>query len=358
MEKAQQKQTILVVDDMPDNISLLSSILSENYRVKAANGGRKALKIALTTPPDLILLDVMMPEMDGYEVCRSLKDDPRTRNIPVIFISALGDVDDEKTGFDLGAVDYVTKPVSPPIIMSRVKTHLDLYDQNRVLEKMVGERTEELAHSRFEIIRRLGLAAEFRDNDTGMHVLRIGLFSHLIALRMGMESKEADIILNASPMHDVGKIGIPDNILLKPGRLTAEEKAIMEKHAEFGARIIGRHNDPLLKAAESAALTHHERWDGGGYPKGLSGEDIPLIGRITAIADVFDALTSSRPYKEAWPVERAAGQLEKEAGRHFDPDLVPFFLNNIDEVRKIMKQNADSEPNSDIYYRQRWTDNH
>ena len=343
MEQDLQKQTILVVDDMPDNISILSSILKEEYKVKAANSGNKALKIAFKTHPDLILLDVMMPETDGYEVCRELKKDPRTRNIPVIFTTALGDVEDEKMGLDLGAVDYITKPLSPPIVLSRVKTHLSLYNQNRMLEKKIIERTEELANSRSEIIRRLGLAAEFRDNETGMHVIRIGYFSRLIAQGIGMDEREADIIFNASPMHDVGKIGIPDSILLKEGKLSGAERMIMQKHAEFGAKIIGIHEDRLLEAARQAALTHHEKWDGTGYPFGLAEEKIPLIGRITAVADVFDALTSTRPYKKAWPIQEAVDLLEKESGRHFDPQLIPVFLDNMDEVIRIKDQNSDTD---------------
>ena len=340
-----EKPTILVVDDVPDNISLLSNILSGEYKVKASNNGKMAITIARKTPPDLILLDVMMPEMDGYEVCQKLKEDPRTKNIPVIFITALGEASEEKLGFEIGAVDYITKPVSPPIVLARVKTHLLLYMQNRILEQRVAERTEELRASRFEIIRRLGLAAEFRDNETGMHVVRIGYLSRMIAESIGISKVEADIILNAAPMHDVGKIGIPDSILLKPGRLTDAERSVMEKHAEFGAKIIGEHDDELLIAAASAALTHHEKWDGTGYPNGLMKEEIPLIGRITAIVDVFDALTSSRPYKEPWPIERAVELIESEAGKHFDPELVPVFLANIDKIIEIKNQNSDSTEN-------------
>ena len=345
MADFQEKPTILVVDDVADNISLLSSILSGEYKVKASNNGKSAVAIARKSPPDLILLDVMMPELDGYEVCRQLKDDPRTKNIPVIFVTALGEAREEQLGFEIGAVDYITKPVSPPIVLARVKTHLVLYEQNRILEKKVAERTEELRSSRFEIIRRLGLAAEYRDNETGLHVLRIGYLARFIAEAIGIEEKEADIILNAAPMHDVGKIGIPDSILLKPGRLTESERQIMEKHAEFGAQIIGEHQDPLLKAASSAALTHHEKWDGTGYPARLQKEEIPLIGRITAIVDVFDALTSARPYKEAWSLDRALELISNESGRHFDPDLVPAFIDNIDGIMEIKEQNSDSNYN-------------
>ena len=342
MDNSFRKQTILVVDDMPDNISLLSNILSDEFKVKAVTNGKKAIKIALDTSPDLILLDIMMPETDGYEVCRILKNDLRTKQIPIIFITALGDVHDEKAGFEFGAVDYITKPVSPPIVLARVKTHLALYDQNRVLERKVAERTDALAKSRYEIIRRLGLAAEYRDNETGMHVVRMSFYCQVIANAIGMRYSESDIILNATPMHDVGKIGIPDRILLKPGKLTPEEMAIMQKHAEFGAKIIGEHDDPLLKAAKDAALTHHEQWNGKGYPHGLAGEDIPIIGRIAAVADVFDALTSKRPYKAAWSIEEALIHMKQERGHHFDPLLIDTFINKIDEVIKIMKQYPDN----------------
>ncbi len=344
MSTAAEKPVVLVVDDLPDNITLLSSILSSSYRVKAANSGENALQLAVKSPPDIILLDIMMPGYDGYEVCRRLKADPRTRNIPVIFITALGEVDDERMGFELGAVDYITKPVSPPIVMARVKTQLALYNQNRILEEKVSQRTQEVAWSRLEIIRRLGLAAEYRDNETGMHVIRMSYYARLIARKIGLENSEADIILNAAPMHDVGKIGISDSILMKPERLTDEERRIMQMHCEFGAKIIGRHNDRLLDTARIAALTHHEKWDGTGYPGGLSGEQIPLIGRILALADVFDALTSVRPYKAAWDIDTAFKHMQEESGKHFDPQLVNAFLESKAEVLEIMQKHADSTP--------------
>lgn len=334
-------QTILVVDDVPENILILADILSGKYRVKAANNGKKALQIAFDTVPDIILLDIMMPCMDGYEVCRRLKEDPRTRGIPVIFITAMGEIEDETRGFALGAVDYITKPVSPPIVLARVETHLQLHDQNRALEKKVRQRTAELDNTRLEIIRRLGLAAEYRDNETGMHVIRMSHYSCIIARGMGMHETEINLILNATPMHDVGKIGISDKILLKPGKLDPDERKIMERHAEFGARIIGKHDSPLLQMARLAALTHHEKWNGQGYPQRLKGEEIPLIGRIVAIADVFDALTSKRPYKPAWPLEKAVALIQEESGRHFDPALVPVFMDNLPQILEIMTTHAD-----------------
>ncbi|MGE4296770.1 MAG: HD domain-containing phosphohydrolase [Desulfovibrionaceae bacterium] len=337
-----KRPTVLVVDDTPANIDVLSNILAE-YNVKAANSGTKALAVASRFVPDIILLDIMMPDMDGYDVCSRLKRDLKTKDIPVIFITAMNDVADEARGFAIGAVDYITKPVSAPIVRARVKTHLRLYDQNRDLEHLVHERTKELNESRLEIIRRLGLAAEYKDNETGMHVVRMSYYCKVVAQGMGMSDEEVDLLLNAAPMHDVGKIGIPDNILRKPGLLDNHERFIMQQHTDFGAKIIGEHDTPLLHLARIVALTHHEKWDGTGYPKGLKGEDIPLAGRIVAIADVFDALTSNRPYKEAWPFDKAVALVKEEAGRHFDPALVSIFLNHLDEIRALARQHADPE---------------
>lgn len=342
MTKGADKPTILIVDDVPDNITVLSNILA-GYSLKAANNGAKALEIASRFRPDIILLDIMMPEMDGYTVCMRLKRDLHTKNIPVIFVTAMDDVTDEARGFELGAVDYITKPVSPPVVRARVKTHLNLYDQNRALEHLVHERTKALNKSRLEIIHRLGLAAEYKDNETGMHVIRMSYYCKVMATAIGMSKEEAELILHASPMHDIGKIGIPDNILRKAGKLTAQERAIMEKHTEIGARIIGEHDSPLLDMARTVALTHHERWDGTGYPHGLKGEEIPLSGRIAAVADVFDALVSKRPYKKAWPFEKAVAVIKEESGKHFDPGLVKVFLANLDEIIELAKLNADPD---------------
>jgi putative two-component system response regulator len=342
-EHSPQKQSILVVDDIPANIDILSSILKGQYRVKAATSGRKALDLAVSPdPPDLVLLDVMMPAMDGYEVCRRLKENPLTRRIPVIFVTTRGEVEDEATGFACGAVDYLSKPVSPSIVRARVSTHLALYDQNRALEDKVRERTAELNDTRLEIIRRLGLAAEFKDNETGMHVIRMSRYSQLIAQEYGLSTGEAELILHAAPMHDVGKIGIPDRVLLKPAKLDEDEWKIMRTHSYMGYRIIGDHPGELLKAAAIGAYTHHERWDGSGYPRRLKHEEIPLIGRIVAVADAFDALTSVRPYKDAWPVEAAVAEIRKGSGSHFDPALVEAFSRRMPEILAVKQQFADA----------------
>jgi putative two-component system response regulator len=335
--------TILVVDDTPHNIAVLTEILRGDYRVLAATHGEQALKIARgDPPPDLILLDVMMPGMSGHEVCQRLQAESSTRKIPVIFVTAMDQVEDETKGFALGAVDYITKPVSPPIVMARVKTHLALFNQHRELERMVRERTEELHHTQLEIIKRLGRAGEFRDNETGMHVVRVAHFCRLLGEAARMNEEDVDLLFNAAPMHDIGKIGIRDAVLLKPGKLDEKEIKIMRQHVPFGAEIMGEHANRLLSMARLIILTHHEKWDGTGYHRGLKGEEIPLVGRITAIADVFDALTSVRPYKQAWPIQDAVAFIQREAGTSFDPELVPKFVALLPQILAIREQFSDA----------------
>lgn len=320
------KHTLLVVDDTLSNITLLCSILEPFYRVKVATNGEKALQIVTgEEPPDLILLDIVMPGLDGYEVCRRIKANPARHSIPILFVTALEQQEDEEMGLALGAEDYITKPFSPPIVLARVRTHLALYDQTRELERKVDIRTRELQKTRLEIIRRLGRAAEFRDNETGNHVLRMSHYSRLIARAAGLGDAMAEMLFLAAPMHDIGKIGIPDYVLLKPGKLNTQEWEIMQQHVKMGAEIIGDHPDDLLTMARTVALSHHEKWDGSGYPLGLKGEDIPTVGQIVAIADVFDALTSSRPYKQPWPMDEAIQTILDGAGHHFDPELVAAF---------------------------------
>jgi putative two-component system response regulator len=260
------KQCVLVVDDSPENIDLLSEILRDDYRVRVATSGEKALKIVYSDePPDLILLDIMMPGISGLEICRRLKANPDRRRIPIIFVTAMSSTEDERRGLEIGAVDYITKPISPPIVMARVRTHLALYDQSRELAHMVAQRTAELLTTRQQIIRRLGRAAEFKDNETGNHV-RMSHYARLIALAHGL-GESAGIIFNTAPMHDIGKIGIPDAILLKPGKLDAAEWEVMYQHPIMGAEIIGKHDNELLETARIIALTHHEKFDGSGYPQ-------------------------------------------------------------------------------------------
>ena len=272
--------------DLPKNLDLMAGLLSDQYRVLIATNGADALATVRRQAPDLILLDVMMPEMDGHQVCRYLKEDPRSRDIPVIFVTALSDALDEQAGLDLGAVDFLHKPCHPAIVRKRIRIHLDAANQSRALEAKVRERTDQLEYSRIELIRRLGRAAEYRDNETGMHVIRMSHTTRLLAEAAGLPAAQSELLFLAAPMHDVGKIGIRDSILLKPGKLDAAEWEVMKTHSQVGADIIGEHDSPLLEMARTVALTHHEKWNGGGYPRGLAETEIPLEGRIVSIADV------------------------------------------------------------------------
>ena len=324
-----QRPRLLLVDDEPTNLQVLRHVLQADYRLLFATDGARALQVAREQRPDLVLLDIMMPNMDGYAVCRALKADAATASIPVIFITALTDSQDETAGFDVGGVDYLTKPVSPPVVRARVRTHLSLV------------RMDELRETRLQIVQRLGRAAEYKDNETGMHVIRMSHFSQLLALAAGCSPAWAEDLLNAAPMHDVGKIGIPDAVLRKPGPLDADEWATMRRHPEIGAEIIGEHPSGVLQLAREIALAHHEKWDGSGYPRGLAGEAIPLSARIVAIADVFDALTTRRPYKEPWPVQDALDHIAAQAGKHFDPALVALFAPLLPQLLEIRARWAE-----------------
>lgn len=324
-----RRPRLLLVDDEPTNLQVLRQILGDEYRLQFATDGAKALQLAQQQRPDLILLDIMMPQMSGYEVCRALKSGIDTQGIPVIFVTALSELQDEEQGFDAGGVDYIIKPVRAPIVRARVKTHLSLV------------RADELRESRLQIVQRLGRAAEYKDNETGMHVMRMTHFSHALALAVGCSPEWADELLHAAPMHDVGKIGIPDAVLLKPGPLDDAEWHVMRQHPQIGAEIIGDHDSAILQLARQIALTHHEKWDGTGYPQGIRGEDIPLAARIVAIADVFDALTSVRPYKRAWTVDEAMDHIQTQAGRHFDPDLVAAFVGLRPQLETIRQRWQD-----------------
>jgi len=336
------KATILVVDDSVENIDLLSNMLHDEYKVKAALYGERALTIAKTSPhPDMILLDIMMPGMDGYEVCQQLKEDPLTSQIPVIFVSAMNELSYEKKGLDLGAVDYISKPFNPDIVLRRIKTHLELYDQNRALANQVKEFTSEIVDTRIEIINRLGRVSELKDNETGMHIVRMSHYSRLIAELLDESDDWKELLFQVAPMHDIGKIGIPDNILLKPGKFKDGEWEIMKQHSQYGCDIIGTHHSDIMKMSRLVALYHHEKWDGSGYPNGLSGTDIPLCARIVAIADVFDALTSDRPYKKAWNFEDAFDYINQQSGIHFDPELVPLFNQQREKIIHIMEEYKD-----------------
>ena len=349
MHPSPPNKTILVVDDVPENLDVMKDILMPYYRVQIATNGRLAIKIALSSArPDIILLDVMMPEMDGYEVIRILQQEELTRTIPVLFVTAKSDAEDESKGFELGAADYLVKPVTPPVVLARVKTHLAMNDQRKLLADQVAMRTAqltirnlELEETRVEVIHQLARAAEYRDNETGMHVMRMGRFTQLLALEAGLTEPEAEQMTLAVPMHDIGKIGIPDNVLLKPGKLTDEEFKIIRTHPEIGYNIIGKHKAAILNLGAEIALTHHEKWNGRGYPRQLKGDEIPLSGRLTAIGDVFDALTSTRPYKKPWTVDDALAWIARESGEHFDPRLVSLFLPLKSALVEIMTQFRD-----------------
>ncbi|MBD55457.1 response regulator [Pseudoalteromonas sp. SSMSWG5] len=323
MTPVSERERILVVDDEPANLKVLREVLAKDYRLSFAKSGELALQLVENEPPKLILLDIMMPDMTGFEVCKVLKANPKTAHIPVIFVTALSHEQDESEGFALGAVDYITKPISPAIVKARVKNHLSLVHAEQL----------QLAH--IDLIQRLGRAAEYKDTDTGEHISRMSRYSKILALAYGMSEHEAEQLRQAAPMHDIGKIGIPDAVLLKPGRLNEQEYEHMKQHALIGAKILENSSSPLLQLAHKLALEHHEKWDGTGYPYGLKGEEISIEGRIVTIADVFDALTSKRPYKKAWSVEEAIDLLKDEAGKHFDPQLIDLFIGQIDSIIEI-----------------------
>ncbi|ABF43060.1 response regulator receiver modulated metal dependent phosphohydrolase [Candidatus Koribacter versatilis Ellin345] len=359
----QHKSTVLVVDDTPDNLALVGGLLKDLYRVKVANGGARALKIAQAdNPPDLILLDIMMPEMDGYEVCRQLKADPHTRGIPVIFLTAKSQVEDEQMGFELGAVDYITKPLSPPIVMARVKTHLTLKaaadflrDQNDFLEKEVEKRTREVVAVQDVTIFVMASLAETRDTDTGNHIRRTQHYVRLLAEHLKnhprfsgyLDDRSINVLFKSAPLHDIGKVGIPDSILLKPGKLTPEEFEIMKTHTTLGHDAIAHAEKSLgmdvafLHTAKEIALSHQEKWDGTGYPEGLSGDDIPIAARLMAVADVYDALKCRRAYKEPMAHEKIITIMKEGRGLHFDSDIVDAFLEINEKFEEVAGKFAD-----------------
>ena len=329
MDFSTDRPRILIVDDEPANLKVMREVLGNQYRMSFAKSGDAALALLEKELPKLILLDIMMPDMNGFEVCQKVKANPKTSHIPIIFVTALGDESDEFKGFELGAVDYITKPISPAIVRARVKTHLSLVQ------------AEQLKQAHVDLVHRLGRAAEYKDTDTGEHIVRMSQYSKVLALALGMDESEAELLRQAAPMHDVGKIGIPDAILLKPGRLTSDEFEHMKQHAVIGAKILANSSSPLLQLAHTLAIEHHEKWDGTGYPHGIKGEDISVGGRIIAIADVFDALTSKRPYKEAWSVEKTIEHLKSQAGSHFDPNLINLFIEKLDDIIAIKEASQE-----------------
>ena len=354
-----RQHAILIVDDMePNRIVLQDQIITLGHTPFLAENGLLALEKIPEHRPDLILLDIMMPQMDGYQVLARLKSDSTMRHIPVIMISAIDEIESVVKCIEQGAVDYLVKPFNPVLLKARINAALAsklLHDQqeayrntiqeyNQKLEERVHERTQELEETRLEIIQRLGRAAEYRDNETGMHVLRMSHFCERLGKELGMNEKECQLLLLTSPMHDIGKIGIPDGILLKPGPLTDDERKIMETHTTIGGEILGGGQSHLIKMAESIALTHQEKWDGTGYPKGLKKDEIPLVGQITAICDVFDAITSKRPYKEENSVDEAMEYIQGQSGKHFDPHLVQKFKQALPDLIKIKAKFCERKP--------------
>ena len=359
-----QKPTILVVDDTPDNLTLMSGLLKQTYSVKLAINGEKALQLAgAASKPDLIILDIMMPGMSGFEVCERLKSEAGTRDIPVIFLTAMTSTEDERRGLELGAVDFITKPVNPPIVMARVATHLQvkaaadfLRDKNEYLDSEVQRRGRELAAIQDVTILAMASLAETRDNDTGNHIRRTQHYLRLLANRLrnhprfqrSLDERTIDMLFKSAPLHDIGKVGIPDRILLKPGRFEPHEFEIMKTHCKLGRDAIQHAEDQLgvevefLRYAKEIAYFHQEKWDGSGYPEGIAGDLIPVSARLMAIADVYDALISRRVYKEGMPHEKAVAIIAEGRGTHFDPDMVDAFLALAENFREVALRYADS----------------
>jgi putative two-component system response regulator len=355
--------TILIVDDTPENLSVLGELLQPAYRVRAANSGRRALQIAQGSPtPDLILLDVMMPDMDGYDVLAELRSTPATLNIPVIFVTAMDGTEEEERGLDHGAVDYITKPIRPSIVLARVRTQLELKqardilrDQNTYLEAEVARRMGENQLIQEVSIHALARLAETRDPETGKHLRRTQEYVLTLAKALRehprfasyLDERTINAVAQSAPLHDIGKVGIPDHILLKPGKLTPEEWEIMKTHAELGSKAIAQAETDAEKPVEFLAIakliarSHHEKWDGSGYPDALVGDDIPIAARLMALADVFDALTCKRVYKPAFSFDDAYRIINNGKGTHFDPDIVDAFVREFTTFTNIAKIYAE-----------------
>ncbi len=358
--------TILIVDDSPENLTVLSELLQLDYRVRAATSGEKALRIAATPPwPDLILLDVMMPGMDGYEVFTQLRAAPLTREIPVIFVTAMDSAESELRGLDAGAVDYIAKPIVPPLLLARVRTQLELKqardwlkNQNAYLEAELARRMSENLVVQEVSIHALAHLAEIRDPETGNHLRRTQGYVRALARQLQphprfssfLTDRVIDQLTKSAPLHDIGKVGIPDSILLKPGKLTPDEWEIMKTHAKLGSDAIEqaeRDVDRLVEflvLAKDIAHYHHEKWDGSGYPEGLAGDRIPIAARLMALADVFDAMISPRIYKPPMLLEDACTIIIAGRGRHFDPDVTDAFLASFDEFREIAARYIENAP--------------
>jgi putative two-component system response regulator len=315
--------SILIVDDEPLNLDAMRRVLSSDYRLIYARSGQDALAAIAKHQPALVLLDIEMPDMDGYTVCQAVKADAATEHIPIIFVTSRSNVDDETRGFAVGAVDFIVKPISPPIVLARVRTHLSLV------------KTSQLEQSYRDAIGMLGDAGHYNDTDTGVHIWRMAAYASALAAASGWDKESCSALELAAPMHDTGKIGIPDAILRKPGKLDDSEWAVMRTHARIGHDILIRSHAPMFHLAAEVALCHHEKWNGSGYPQGLAGTAIPESARIVALADVFDALSMRRPYKDAWPLERVMATLHESSGSHFEPRLVDLFDSQLPRILEI-----------------------
>lgn len=356
--------TVLVVDDAPENLQIMSALLKGRYRVKVASGGERALKILQESPVDLVLLDVLMPGVDGYEVCRQLKADPRLRAIPVIFVTSRNEAENEAEGLELGAVDYITKPISPAITLARLRTHIAVKlaadaerERAEELERQVRLRTEALSALQDATILAMSSLAEARDNETGNHIRRTQNYVRALAMQLRAHPRFAsyltpsqiEVLFKSAPLHDIGKVGIPDAILLKPGRLTAEEFEVMKTHTTLGYAALRAASDRMasdnsfLLCAGEIALSHQEKWDGSGYPHGLRGDNIPISARLMAVADVYDALISRRVYKPPMPHAQAMQIIVEGRGKHFDPDIVEAFEAISADFAEIALRYADED---------------
>jgi len=363
------KSTILVVDDEVTNLSLVAGLLREHYKVKIAKDGERALALVQHEMPDLILLDVMMPGIDGYEVCSRLKADPQTQHIPVIFLTSQTDAQNEELGLQVGAVDYITRPIRPGILLSRVRAHVadaaasrTIRVNNEYLEYEVAKRTRQLAAMQDVSILAMASLTETRDVDTGKHLRRTQNYVRLLARHMQshpdysdyLTESVIDMLYRCAPLHDIGKVGIPDRILLKPGHLSSDEFEIMKRHTTLGRdalenaqRVAGSAARQLdgpadfFQIAKDMVYCHHEKWDGTGYPQGLRGQQIPISARLMSIADVYDALTSARVYKTAMPQEQAVAMIAEGRGSRFAPELVDAFLALLPQFDWIARRYAD-----------------
>ncbi len=338
---------ILIIDDEPANLRLLSKTLksAEHINTKEVQDPRDAIETYISFKPDIILLDLNMPHLNGYQVIEKLNALKDPMLPPIMVITAQDDRESVYKALALGARDYITKPFDSRELLIRVENMLAVqfahrikHNQNQVLEEALSTKRQELQKTRIQIISRLARAAEFKDEDTGDHIIRMSSVSAMLAKALGFIDEECDLILNASPMHDVGKLGIPDKILLKPGKLDKDEWEVMKTHTTIGAELLSGDSSELLNTASTIALMHHEKWDGSGYPQGLSENSIHPFARIVAIADVFDALTSVRPYKKAWPIQEAREYIDQNSGKHFDPEIVKVFCNNFDQIIKIYQK--------------------